>query len=185
MDKTETCSLEHRTCNACKITKPLSEFYKRVNDFTKRCKECINEAGKLRYKLKSVEEGKHQCYDLDLNEIHDELSLPELRALMHQNNSPIRAHCTKQELVDTLKQHGILPEDYVSGLRRAVAPAKNCKRLSAKTVILTDISNGSVIKFPSLYKTARFLGTYNHKITKHDGASYVAPDDKIYMIKIL
>jgi hypothetical protein len=182
MDKTET----RRTCNGCKITKPLSEFYKRVDDFTKRCKECINTAGRLRYKLKSVEEGKYQCYDLDLDELHYELSLPELRALMHQHNIPIRAHCTKQELVDTLKQHGILPEDYVSGLRRAAtAPAKNCKRLNAKIVELTDMSNGSVIKFPSLYKTARFLGTYNHNITKHDGVSYTAPDNKTYMIKIL
>jgi hypothetical protein len=137
---------KERTCNACKITKPLSEFHKRVNDFTKRCKECINEAGRLRYKLKSLEEGKYQCCDLDLDELHDELSLPELRTLMHQHDIPIRAHCTKQELVDTLKQHGILPEDYVSGLRRAAtAPIKTCKRLNAKIVELTDMSNGSVI----------------------------------------
>ena len=185
MDKTETRSLEHRTCTECKITKPSSEFHKRVNDFTKRCKECINKSERLRYKLKSVEEGRHQCYDLDLDEIHDELSLAELRALMHQHNIPIRAHCTKQELVDTLKQHGILPEDYVGGLRRAVTPAKASKRLSAKTVILTDMSNGAILKFPSLYQTARFLGTYNHNITKHDGVSYTAPDNKTYMIKIL
>jgi NUMOD1 domain len=175
-----------RTCNACGITKRLTEFHKRVDDFTKRCKECVNKAERLRYKLKSVEDGRYQCYDLDLDEIHDELSLPVLRALMHQHNIPIKAHSIKQELIDTLKQHGILPENYVSGLRRAVGtPLKTGKRLQAKTVELTDMSDGSVMIFPSLYKTARFLGTYNHNITKHNGLSYTSPNDKTYMIKIL
>jgi hypothetical protein len=177
---------KERVCNECKITKPLTEFHKRRDDFTKRCKECVNKAERLRYKIKSVENGKYQCYEVDLDEIHDELSLPELKALMHQHNIPIKAHSNKPELVEVLEQKGILPENYVSGIRRAVAtPAKTGKRLSAKAVELTDMSDGSVIIFPSLYKTAKFLGTYNHNITKHNGLSFITGADKTYMIKIL
>ena len=179
----------NRVCNECNIIKPLTEFHKRRDDFTKRCKECINKSERLRYKLKGVENGTYQCYEVGLDEIHDELSLPELKTLMHQHNIPIKAHSTKVELVEELKQHGILPENYVSGLRRASPPppttAPGSKRLSAKPVELTDISNGSTIIFPSLYKTAKFLGTYNHNITKHNGLSYTAPNDRTYKIKIL
>jgi hypothetical protein len=140
----------------------------------------------LRYKIKGVENGTYQCYEVDLDEIHQELSLPELKALMHQHNIPIKAHSNKVELVEALKQNGILPENYVSGLKRAVGTTDNTpKRLQAKTVELTDMSNGSVIIFPSLYKTAKFLGTYNHNITKHNGLSYTTANDKTYKIKIL
>ena len=183
MDKLET---SNRVCNECSITKPLTEFHKRLDNWNKRCKDCVNKSERLRYKLKGVENGTYQSYEVGLDEIHDELSLPELKALMHQHNIPIRAHCTKQELVDTLKLHGILPENYVSGLRRASPPPDSGnKRVSAKAVELTDTFSGSVIIFPSLYKTAKFLGTYNHNITKHNGFTYTTPNDRIYKIKIL
>ena len=104
---------------------------------------------------------------------------------MYQHNIPMKAHSTKVELVEVLKQHDILPENYVSGLRRAVSPPTKSKRLPAKPVELTDMSNGSVIIFPSIYKTAKFLGTYNHNITKHNGFTYTTSNDKAYKIKIL
>jgi hypothetical protein len=105
---------------------------------------------------------------------------------MHQHNIPIMAHSNKVELVEALKQNGILPDNYVCGLKRAAtAPINTSKRLNAKTVELSDMSTGSVITFPSLYKTAKFLGTYNHNITKHNGVSYIASNDKTYKIKIL
>ena len=176
---------KERTCSECSITKPLTEFHKKRDDFTKRCRECVNKAERLRYKLKGVESGAYQCYEVDLDEIHDELSFPELKALMYQHNIPIKAHSTKVELVEALKLHDILPENYVSGLRRAVSPPTKSKRLSAKSVELTDMSNGSVIIFPSIYKTAKFLGTYNHNITKHNGFTYTTSNDKTYKIKIL
>ena len=46
---------KERTCGECKITKPLTDFYKRRDDFTKRCKECICKAERLRYKIKGIE----------------------------------------------------------------------------------------------------------------------------------
>jgi hypothetical protein len=85
---------KEKVCNECKITKPLTEFHKRRDDFTKRCKECINKAERLRYNIKSVQNGTYQCYEVDLDEIPQELSLPELKALMHQHNIPIKAHST-------------------------------------------------------------------------------------------
>jgi hypothetical protein len=96
-----------------------------------------------------------------------------------------------------LKQHGILPENYVSGIRRAVCHTstpttdnvpKTGKRLPAQKVELTDMLDGSVIIFPSLCKTAKFLGTYNHNITKHNGLTYTTSIngvDKTYKIKLL
>ena len=67
MDKVETSSLEHRTCSECKITKPLNEFYKRRDDFTKRCKECVCKSERLRYTVKGVENDTHQCYEVGLD----------------------------------------------------------------------------------------------------------------------
>ena len=43
----------------------------------------------------------------------------------------------------------------------------------------------SPTSYPSLYKTAKFLGTYNHNVTKHNGQSYTTCDGKTYMIKLL
>ena len=86
----------NRVCNECSITKPLTEFHKRLDNWNKRCKDCVNKSERLRYKLKGVENGTYQAYEVDLDEIHDELSLPELKALMHQHNIPIKAHITKQ-----------------------------------------------------------------------------------------
>ena len=65
------------------------------------------------------------------------------------------------------------------------------KRLAAQMVELTDAHDGSVTIYPSLYKTAKFLGTYNHNIIKHNGLSYTVRDangvsnGKTYKIKIL
>ena len=184
-----------RTCNECKITKPLTEFYKRRDDFTKRCKECVCRSERLRYKIKVVENGTYQCYEVGLDDVHQVLSWPELKALMHQHNIPVRPHSNKPDIVETLKQHGILPENYDSGPRRAsvahaVGPQsttapKASKRLPAQKVELTDMSDGTVTIYPSLYKTAKFLGTYNHNITKHNGLSYTACNGRTYKIKIL
>jgi hypothetical protein len=107
------------TCSECKITKPLTEFYKRRDDFTKRCKECVWRSERLRYTMMGVEDDTYQCYEVGLDELHQELSLPDLRALMKAHNIPIKAHSNKADIVEVLKQHGILPDNYVSGIRRA------------------------------------------------------------------
>ena len=58
-------------------------------------------------------------------------------------------------------------------------------RLSAQMVELIDAFDGSVTTYPSLYKSAKFLGTYNHNVTKHNGLSYTTCDGKTYKINIL
>ena len=205
---------KERTCNECKIIKPITEFYKRKDDYTKRCKECVCQSERLRYTIKNVENGTYECYEVGLDEIPQELSLPELKALMKQHNIPIKPHSNKPDIVEVLKQQGILPENYINGLRRCtphapvgssrdrvypscsppIAPTRKVsthsvdvtgipKRLAAQTVELTDMSDGSVTVYPSLYKAAKFLGTYNHNITKHNGLSY-SYNNKMYKIRV-
>ena len=110
---------EHSTCNECKITKPLTEFHKRLDNYNKRCKECVCRAERLRYTIRGIDNGTYQCYDVGLDEIPQELSLPELKALMKQHNITIKPHSNKPDIVEVLKQQGILPSNHVSGLRRA------------------------------------------------------------------
>jgi hypothetical protein len=194
-----------RSCSECKITKPLTEFYKRRDDFTKRCKECVKQSEKLRYAIKNVENGTYQCYEVDLDELPhqcdpnsapQDLSLQELKTLMRQHNIPIKAHSNKLDIVESLKQRGILPENYISGLRRPqgirsviipkdkTSPAPG--RKPAQPVELTNTADGSTTIFPSLYKAAKFLGTYNNNITKHNGMTFFASGtSKSYKIKIL
>ena len=188
---------KNRTCSECKITKPITEFYKRKDDFTKRCKDCVCQSERLRYMIKNVENGKYECYEVGLDEIHQELSLPELKALMKQHNITIKPHSNKPDIVEVLKQQGILPLNYINGLRRVsppITPTRKVstpsvtvttipKRLAAQTVELTDMSDGSVTVYPSLYKAAKFLGTYNHNITKHNGLLY-SYNNKIYKIHV-
>jgi hypothetical protein len=48
----------------------------------------------------------------------EELSLPELKALQKQHNIILDRHYNKKELVELLKQRGVLPPDYTIGRRR-------------------------------------------------------------------
>ena len=197
MDKEHLQLANERCCSECKIIKPITEFYKRKDDYTKRCKECVCQSERLRYTIKNVENGTYECYEVGLDEIPQELSLPELKALMKQHNIPIKPHSNKPDIVEVLKQQGILPENYVNGLRRCTAPARKVstsstqtpKRLAAQTVELTDMDDGSVTIYPSLYKAAKFLGTYNNNISKHNGFTYSVYDangvNKIYKICVV
>jgi hypothetical protein len=50
--------------------------------------------------------------------ICEELSLPELKALQKQHNIMLNVPCNKNELVEVLKQRGVLPANYTVGRRR-------------------------------------------------------------------
>jgi hypothetical protein len=50
--------------------------------------------------------------------ICEELSLPELKALQKQHNITLDRHYNKKELVELLKQRGVLPASYTIGRRR-------------------------------------------------------------------
>ena len=132
-----TQSGDERTCNECKIIKPITEFYKRKDDFTKRCKECVCQSERLRYTIKNVENGTYECYEVGLDEIPQELSLPELKALMKQHNIQIKPHSNKPDIVEVLKQQGILPLNYINGLRRVtppIAPTRPSRACPARSV---------------------------------------------------
>jgi hypothetical protein len=48
----------------------------------------------------------------------EELSIPELKALKKQHNIALDRHYNKKELVELLKQRGVLPASYTMGRRR-------------------------------------------------------------------
>jgi hypothetical protein len=50
--------------------------------------------------------------------ICEELSLPELKALQKQYKIILSGHYNKNELVEVLKQRGVLPANYTVGRRR-------------------------------------------------------------------
>jgi hypothetical protein len=50
--------------------------------------------------------------------ICEELSLPELKALQKQHKIVLNGHYNKNELVEVLKQRGVLPANYTVGRRR-------------------------------------------------------------------
>jgi hypothetical protein len=138
--------------------------------------------------------------------ICEELSFPELKALQKQHNITLDRHYNKKELVELLKQRGVLPASYTIGRRRvknkkvAAEHSEESKkgkhtpkvniRARARRVELT-LLDGSFQPtesqvFPSLYQAAKFLGTFGCSITHYDGRWYRSKvDGKMYRVTIL
>jgi hypothetical protein len=159
--------------------------------------------------------------------ICEELSLTELKALQKEHNISLDRHYNKKDLVELLKQHGILPASYTIGRRRVknqerkthltsrasaelnsslpdpqagsphpagVTNQKHTTKVNirgrARRVELTLI-DGSFQPtesqvFPSLYKAAKFLGTFGSVMTHFDGRWYKSKiDGKMYRVTIL
>ena len=70
-------------------------------------------------------------------------------------------------------------------VQTTVVAHKPAGRLPGQKVELTDMSDGTANIYPSLYKTAKFLGTYNHNVTTHNGLSFTTATGATYMIKLL
>ena len=79
----------------------------------------------MRYTIRGIENSISQYYNVGLDNIPQELSLPELKALMKPHNVPIKPHSNKPDIVEVLEQHGILPSNYINGLRRAILTVKS------------------------------------------------------------
>jgi hypothetical protein len=130
----------------------------------------------------------------------EELSLPELKALQKQHNIILEKNYNRKELVELLKQRGVLHPDYTIGRRRV----KNKKLVSdkldeAKTVkhmprehmrrvelTLVDDETSDSHLFPSLYKAAKFLGTFSSFQLSFNMRYYKSKiDGKTYRVSIL
>ena len=111
------------------------------------------------------------------------------------------SYLNKLELIELLKNHKILPENYYIGRRNKNVRANNneTNQQAPKTVKspprkvqLTLIDKQTLhptnesITFPSLYKAAKFMGTYSCSITNFNGCTYTSNiNDNIYRIHIL
>jgi hypothetical protein len=139
--------------------------------------------------------------------ICEELSLPELKALHTQHKIILSGHYNKNELVEVLKQRGVLPANYTVGRRRVknrilqgacleeeMKKVKHIPKTNIRTrvrrvelTLLDDSYQPTESQiFPSLYKAAKFLGTVGCNITHYDGRWCRSKiNDKLYRVTIL
>jgi hypothetical protein len=108
-----------KCCSVCNVFKPFNEFNNKKcskDGYHSQCKDCR----RLRELMSiSREENRPPMIIVDGEPmICEELSLPELKALQKQHNIVLNGHCNKNELVELLKQRGVLPASYTIGRRR-------------------------------------------------------------------
>ena len=189
-----------KCCSVCNVFKPFNEFNNKkcsTDGYHSQCKDCR----RLRELMSiSREENRPPMIIVDGEPtICEELSLTELKALQKQHNIVLNGYYNKKELVELLKQRGVLPASYTIGRRRVKnkkVAAEHTKgkhtpkvniRARARRVELTllDGSFQSQV-FPSLYQAAKFLGTFGCSITHYDGRWYRSKvDGKMYRVTIL
>jgi hypothetical protein len=109
------------------VFKPFNEFNNKKcskDGYHSQCKDC-----RRFIELMSIhrEENRPPMIIVDGEPtMCEELSLPELKALQKQHNITLDRHYNKKELVELLKQRGVLPANYTIG-RRRVKNHKPCE----------------------------------------------------------
>jgi hypothetical protein len=109
-----------KCCSVCIVFKLFNEFNNKKcskDDYHSQCEDCR----RLRELMSiSREEDRPPMMIVVDDEpmICEELSLPELKTLQKQHNIIIDRHYNKKELVELLKQRGVLPASYTIGRRR-------------------------------------------------------------------
>lgn len=102
------------------------------------------------------------------------MRLPELREILRENKVKGYSHYNKKQLIELLKEKGLLPEE----LPHPVNPKKEINprfarlktiRTNPKRVVLKDIESGDEITFPSIYKASRFINQSPRIITFWNG----------------
>ena len=171
-------------CNRCEQQLPLMNFYinrDSPDGYNSICKFCKNNTDKERHTLKP--------------DTPSELSLPELKTLLKEHKITCTSHLNKLEIINLLKERGVLPENYFIGRRRIKnlpkvknpnpKPALNIRNCGRK-VELTLIDTDEVHSFPSIYKSAKFLGTFACSVSRFNKCNFKSnADNKIYRINIL
>ena len=184
-------------CKRCDRTLSVTDFYKDKSSpdgYNSICKSCKYNTDKERNTIIRAPNGE-PC----------ELSLTELKLLVRQHGITGTSYMNKADIIEVLKQHGVLPENYYAGIRRnktfcsqngsepvmnKQAP-KQVRSLSvpksAELTLLDSTYHPTDTKhsFPSIYKSAKFMGTYSSTITNHNGCTYRSNvDGKVYQIYI-
>jgi hypothetical protein len=199
-----------KCCSVCNVFKPSTEFNNEKcskDGYHSQCKEC------RRFReLMSIsrEESRPPMIVVDGEPtMCEELSLPELKALQKQHSIILNGHYNKKELVEVLKQRGVLSASYTVGRRRVKThkpqdtPREICEeptkakhtpkvniRGRARRVELTLLDESfqptESQVFPSLYKAAKFLGTLGCVMTHLSGWYYKSKINyKVYRVIIL
>jgi hypothetical protein len=180
-------------------------------EITKQCRRCVQDLPLTRfYKNPDHKDGynsicKSCAYNTERRIYNDpscELSLPELKALLKEHKITGKTHLNKPEIIELLKEHGVLPPNYIAGIRRVKNVASRTRSTNPKHEVLSKIRNSrrrveltvidpttlkptdEVYKFPSLYKTAKYLSTFSYTISNFNGCDFKS-NDKIYRINIL
>jgi hypothetical protein len=109
-----------KCCSVCNVFKPFNEFNNRKDSkdgYHSQCKDCR----RMRELMSISREENRPSMMIDIGgepTICEELSLPELKALQKQHKIVLSGHYNKKELVEVLKQRGVLPANYTVGRRR-------------------------------------------------------------------
>jgi hypothetical protein len=100
-----------KSCSVCNVFKPFTEFNNKKDSkdgYHSQCKDCRRMSELMSI---SREENRPPMMIVADGEptICEELSLPELKALQKQHKIILNGHYNKNELVEVLKQRGVLP----------------------------------------------------------------------------
>jgi hypothetical protein len=109
-----------KSCSVRNVFKPFTEFNNKKDckdGYHSQCKDC-----RRMRELMSISREKNRPPMMIVVDgeptICEELSLPELKALQKQHKIVLNVHRNKNERVEVLKQHGVLPANYTVGRRR-------------------------------------------------------------------
>ena len=90
------------------------------------------------------------------------MKLPELREILRQNKIKGYSHYNKKELVELLREKGLLPAEQPKPEKPKKEIDPRFKRLKTirtnpKRVVLKSVETGDKITFPSIYKAAKSI----------------------------
>ena len=102
------------------------------------------------------------------------MKLPEIKRLIKENKIKVSSIKNKQELINILIEHKVLPSDYVDKPQKENdEKANNEKRKGPHNcpspVEVLDIRSGEVSTFKSLYACGRALELHSGLIKYHNG----------------
>jgi hypothetical protein len=146
MAEVTAVSSNGKCCSVCNVFKPFNEFNNKKcskDGYRSQCKDC------RRYiELMSIsrEENRPPMIIVDGEPtICEELSLPELKTLQKQHNIVLDKHYNKKELVELLKQRGVLPASYTIGRRRVKnhIPGDDATLFVGRQATLSERKQGS------------------------------------------
>ena len=198
MKTTLAASLSSKVCNKCNIIDISSFTLKSASPdgHSNICRSCVREQKQLsRYlALKHIDDKLHGRINDDRERLQS-MTLLELKSLMKANNIPIRQR-NKAEIIELLLS---IPEGEFKSCaeldkcdtRSTRAPKQNIRNRARRVKLVnlasseSGLDNNDELLFPSIYKTARYLGCNSNEVLSNYKFKSRLDPDKIYSIEIL